>query len=114
MSFEIGPVPPVQPGGVGRRVAAATPPFSLDLARTAAPQDAAVLSLPASPPTEVLDAIGDAAERAAELRADNRELHFHEDQETRRVIVEIRDLEGNVIRTIPPSHALNVMAGAAL
>jgi flagellar protein FlaG len=114
MSFEIGPVPPVQPGGVARRVPAATHGFSLDLARPAVPQDAAVLSLAAAPPTEVLDAIGAAAERAAELRADNRELHFHKDQESGRVIVEVRDLEGNVIRTIPPSHALNIMAGAAL
>ena len=30
------------------------------------------------------------------------------------VSVEVRDLAGNVIRTIPPSHALNVMAGATL
>jgi hypothetical protein len=30
------------------------------------------------------------------------------------VIVEVRDLEGNVIGTIPPSKALAVMAGAAL
>ena len=115
MSFEIGPIPPVQPGGVSRRVPAATPGFSLDLARPAAPQDAAMLSLAAAaPPTEVLDAIGAAAQRAAELRADNRELHFHKDEETGRVIVEVRNLEGNVIRTIPPSHALNIMAGAAL
>jgi hypothetical protein len=30
------------------------------------------------------------------------------------VIVEVRDLEGHVIRTIPPSEALDVMAGAAI
>jgi hypothetical protein len=30
------------------------------------------------------------------------------------VIVEVRDLEGNVLRAIPPSAALSVMAGAAL
>ena len=114
MSFEIGPVPPIQPGSLARRIPAATPGFSLDLARPAAPRDAAVLSLPASPPTEVLDAIGAAAERAAELRANNRELHFHKDHESGRVIVEVRDLEGNVIRTIPPSHALKIIAGAAV
>jgi flagellar protein FlaG len=114
MSFEIGPLQPVQ--GVARtQRTTPTPGFSLDLARTSEPapvRDTAVLSLPASPPPEVLDAIGAAAERAAELRAANRELHFHKDKESGRVIVEVRDLDGNVIRTIPPSEALNVMSGA--
>jgi hypothetical protein len=116
MSFEIGPVPPVSPGGASRRAAAATPGFALDLARPAAKpapaQDTALLSLPGSPPAGVLDAVGAAAARATELRAANRELHFRKDAESGRVIVEVRDLEGHVIRTIPPSHALDVMAGA--
>jgi FlaG protein len=116
MSFEIGPIPPVQPGGAPRRTVAATPGFSLDLARPVskapAAQDIALLSLPASPPAEALDAVGAAAARAAELRAANRELHFHKDEKSGRVIVEVRDLEGHVIRTIPPSRALDVMAGA--
>ena len=46
--------------------------------------------------------------------ADNRELHFSTDADTGRVIVQVRDLEGNVIRTIPPSHALHAMSGGAL
>jgi flagellar protein FlaG len=118
MSYEIGPISPIQPGGAPRRAVAATPGFSLDLARPVvkapAAQDAALLSLPAAPPTEVLDAVGAAAERAAELRAQNRELHFHKDKASGRVIVQVRDLEGHVIRTIPPSHALEVMSGAAV
>jgi hypothetical protein len=116
MSFEIGPLPPVAGVGGTGRTARTTPGFSLDLARrTSAPapvRDTAVLSLPASPPAEVLDAIGAAADRAAELRAANRELHFHKDEASGRVIVEVRDLDGNVIRTIPPSEALDVMSGA--
>jgi FlaG protein len=117
MSFEIGPLQPIQGVG-GTRRTAPTPGFSLDLARrTADPApvraDTAVLSLPAYPPAEVLDAVGAAAERAAELRRQNRELHFHKDEKSGRVIVEVRDLDGNVIRTIPPSEALAVMSGAA-
>jgi FlaG protein len=100
----------------GTRRTAPTPGFSLDLARRTSDstpvRDTAVLSLPATPPVEVLDAIGAAADRAAELRAANRELHFHKDETSGRVIVEVRDLEGNVIRTIPPSEALEVMSGA--
>jgi hypothetical protein len=118
MSFEIGPLQPIGGSSSARRVDAVTPGFSLDLARKpaqqAAPVDAAVVSLPASPPVEVREAIGAAAARAAELRAENRELHFRKDQRSGRVIVEVRDLSGNVIRTIPPSKALDVMAGAAI
>jgi hypothetical protein len=118
MSFDIGPLQPVQPTGAARRTAPVSTGFSLDLARRtpeAAPvADTAVLSLPASPPTEVLDAIGAAAARAAELRAENRELHFRKDETSGRVIVEVRDLAGNVIRTIPPSKVLDVMSGAGI
>jgi hypothetical protein len=118
MTFEIGPVPPIQPGGAARRAVAATPGFSLDLARPVAKpapaRDTALVSLSASPPAEVRDAIGAAAARAAELRAANRELHFHKDEKTGRVIVQVRDLDGRVIRTIPPSEALDVLSGRPL
>ena len=30
------------------------------------------------------------------------------------MIIEVRDLDGNVIRTIPPSEALDVLAGGEL
>ena len=73
--------------------------------------DAAVISLPPSPPPEVLDEVAIARDRAAELAASNRELHFSVDEATNRVIVQVRDLEGNVIRTIPPSEALAVLSG---
>jgi hypothetical protein len=116
MSFEIGPLQPIGRGTPAvRRADAVTPGFSLDLAASKAPAaDAAVVSLPASPPEEVRNAVGAAAARAAELRAQNRELHFEKDPSSGRVIIEVRDLAGNVIRTIPPSRALDIMAGAAL
>jgi uncharacterized FlaG/YvyC family protein len=55
-----------------------------------------------------------AAARAEELARANRELHFEKDQASGRIIVQVRDLEGNVLRTIPPSSALDVMSGAGL
>ena len=114
MSFEIGPLPPVQPGVAPRRPApAASADFPAQLSRASAPAgDVAVISLPPSPPPEVLDEVAAARDRAAELAASNRELHFHEDEETGRVIIQVRDLAGNVLRTIPPSEALAVMSGA--
>jgi flagellar protein FlaG len=47
-----------------------------------------------------------------ELQAQNRELHFSRDEVTNRVVIEVRDLDGNVIRTIPPSKALDILSGA--
>jgi FlaG protein len=116
MSFEIGPLPPVTPGYAPQRTAPATSAdFSVTLANATAPKgDVAVISLPPTPPDEVLDEVARARDRAAELAADNRELHFSTDAKSGRVIVQVRDLEGNVIRTIPPSDALLVMSGAPL
>ena len=119
MSFEIGPLQPIgRDTPAPRRIDAVTPGFSLDLARrkaeTPATAQAASSHVPETPPVEVRDAIGAAAARAAELRSENRELHFHKDESSGRVIVQVRDLAGNVIRTIPPSRALDIMAGAAV
>jgi hypothetical protein len=114
MSLDIGNLPPVQ-----RPVAITRPDtkrFSLDLARTPAPvaTDTVELSLPAFPPAEILDEIGAAADRVDEMAAADRELHFRKDKESGRVIIEVRDFEGIVLRTIPPSEALNVLAGGTL
>jgi hypothetical protein len=116
MSFEIGHLPPVTGGLAARRPAPApTADFSVTLARASEPKgDVAVISLPPSPPPELLDEVAAARDRAAELAANNRELHFSRDESTGRVIVQVRDLQGNVIRTIPPSHALHVMSGGGL
>ena len=59
----------------------------------------------------MLDEVAAARDRAAELAANNRELHFSMDEESNRIVVQVRDLAGNVIRTIPPSEALAVMSG---
>ena len=72
-----------------------------------------VSTLPASPPPVVLEDMHAAARVAQELRAQQRELHF-EPTGNGRVIVQVRDLDGNVIRTIPPAHALEIAAGAPL
>ena len=71
--------------------------------------------LPVSaPPPEVLHEVDRAAERADDLWRDGYELHFEVDEESGRVAVRVRDLDGDVIRTIAPSEALDVMAGKPL
>jgi flagellar protein FlaG len=72
-----------------------------------------VSTLPASPPPAVLEDMHAAARVYQELRSLKRELHF-EVTEGGNVAVQVRDLDGNVIRTISPSRALEVAAGAPL
>ena len=77
--------------------------------------DVVVGDIPPAPPKEVRDQVDQAAEIAKKMADANppRELHFSMDDETNRVVIEVRDLDGNVIRTIPPSHALQIMSGQA-
>ena len=70
--------------------------------------------VPPAPTAEAREMVDRAAERVEQLHADDRELHFSREEGTNRVIIEVRDLDGNVIKTIPPSKALDVMSGAEL
>jgi hypothetical protein len=67
--------------------------------------------IPAEPPPDALREVDRAAARAEELWNERRELHFEVDDKSGRVVVQVRDLDGNVIRTIPPSEALDVLSG---
>ena len=116
MSFEIGRVngAAAQPLTPPQRPVAHGAGFGAVLAGVSAKADIATVGVPASPPPDVLSQVQAAGRRAAELAAQHRELHFEKDPSSGRVIVQVRDLDGNVLRTIPPSHALAVMSGAAL
>jgi len=72
--------------------------------------------IPAGPPPEVLEAIDAAGRVARELHANGRELRFTPPApgEGGRVKVELRDLDGNVLREIPPSELLDATTGAPL
>lgn len=106
-------IPPIQ-GGVERTEA---PPRSTPAPQAsfgAALDDAVnVSTLPASPPPAVLEDMHAAARVAEQLHEQSRELHF-EVTATGRVAVQVRDLDGNVIRTIPVVKALEIAGGAAL
>ncbi len=79
-------------------------------------QDEGTIVSPVPPaPTEEARAMVDrAAERVKELHAANRELHFSQDEDSGRVVIEVRDLDGKLLKTIPPSKALDVMSGGDL
>jgi hypothetical protein len=121
MTFEIGPTSlprPAQGVAPSRSVAPATGPSFQAALQSVMPSprvDSAHLSGVGRPPEEVLDAIGVAADRVDELAGRDRELHFHTDEDTGRVVVQVRDLtSGEVIRIIPPSGALTVLSGGTL
>ena len=111
MSFE---VPPVN--------GASQVPANAPVARTDKPQaangkdaDAGQLDMiPSNPPEELYPQIDAAAQRVDELKAEGRELHFSYNNAEKRVQIEVRDLKGNVLRTIPPSKALSVATGDKL
>jgi flagellar protein FlaG len=115
MSLPIGRFTPYQAlaasplAGVGASAAAADPRAA---AATAA--DALVDAVPPAPTDEAREMVDRAAQVVDDLYKSNRELHFSVDKTTNRVVIEVRDLEGNVLKTIPPAKALDVMSGAEL
>jgi len=110
MSFEVPPVSSAQ-------VPAAQPVDRTDKPQAVNGKDADAVQLdmiPSSPPAELHDQIDAAAKRVDELKAEGRELHFSYNEQSKRVQIEVRDLKGNVLRTIPPSKALSVATGGKL
>jgi len=69
------------------------------------------IGVPSTPPEAVRAQVQEAAQVAARMALDNRELHFEKDERSGRIIVQVRDLRGTVIRTIPPSSALELLTG---
>ncbi|HET6549680.1 MAG TPA: flagellar protein FlaG [Solirubrobacter sp.] len=116
MTLQIGRFTPYEhlaTSALGRAVTQPTPDVELTLAG-ARERDTIVGEVPPAPTAEAREMVDLAAERVDELRAQGRELHFTYDDEENRVVIAVRDLEGNVIKTIPPSKALDIMSGAEL
>ena len=115
MSFSIGSVPgpharmaPVQGPGA---------PNKTDAARHPAVPDAVTVdvnAIPASPPAEVLDAMGVAAAAHDRLAAIDRGLSFKVDDATGKVTVEVHDADGKLLFTVPGSKALEIASGGSL
>jgi flagellar protein FlaG len=112
MSFALPPV-----GSEGAASGAAGPPptapparagFSQALEDAQAPD--AQETAPPVPPAAVQADLA-AARRYEELRSMGRELHFRVEEDGQ-VVVDVCDLEGQVMRTVPPSEALAIIDGA--
>jgi hypothetical protein len=105
MSLDVAPIGPLDPGKA--------PDVAPRAARLPAREDASAVSagaIPATPPDEVLDALGAAADRHGELLAQGRELRFEADDRGG-VQIELLDGDGNVLRAVSASEALDVATG---
>lgn len=71
-------------------------------------------TIPASPPAEVLDALGTAADAYDRLKTAGRRLHFETDPATGRLTIQLLDDDANVLTTLPPSKVLDLADGAPL
>ena len=108
MDFNLPPLGGVERAAQAQRHQGVKAPASVDPAVAVT-----VDTLPASPPDSVLEEMFAASRVADTLHEQGRELHF-EPTGNGRVVVEVRDIDGNVIRTIPAGKALDVAAGAPL
>ena len=112
MSFDLSGVDPIRAARVAaERPAAPVPGAGGDFAdalRRQAPA-ARVDAIPAAPPPEVHAEMLAAQRAIRDMRARGRELHFEMDGG--RVRIELRDLDGNVIKQIPATRALDIATG---
>jgi hypothetical protein len=111
MSYDIG--------SVGRTPATAP----AQKARTSAPvqtqtapsaDTVTVDTIPASPPPEVESAIGVANQAYHNLKSEGSELRFKINEATGKLTVEVHDVHGNVMFTVPASTVLDVASGQPL
>ena len=111
MSFDIGSVgrtPAASPAAGSSRPAAAPSPSAHEA------DTVTVDTIPASPPDEVHDAIGVANQAYHNLKASGSELRFKVNEATGKLSVEVHDVHGNLMFTVPAITALDVASGASL
>ena len=71
--------------------------------------DATVDAIPAAPPPEVMDEVLAAQRAIQEMHDRGRTLHFSMD--SGRVKILLQDLDGNIIREVPSSKAVDIARG---
>jgi hypothetical protein len=115
MSFDLNAVDPIRAAHVAPERSAAPAKGQAggfaDALKATAGVDR-VDAIPASPPPEVVAEMLAAQRAIDEMHARGRTLHFAMDGP--RVRIEVHDLDGNVLKEIPPSRALEVATGRAV
>jgi hypothetical protein len=110
MSFDLSGIDPLRAARIAAdrpagRVAGAGGGFADALRARSDSVDA----IPTAPPPEVMDEVLAAQKAIEDMHARGRQLHFEMD--AGRVKILLQDLDGNTLREIPASHALEVAGG---
>jgi hypothetical protein len=71
-------------------------------------------TFPSSPPPEVHDAMAVAAQSYDKLQQAGKQLSFQVNDATGKLTVEVHDLSGNLLFTVPASKALDIAGGGSL
>jgi hypothetical protein len=112
MSFDLSAIDPLRAGRIAPEAAPARTAGDGAFADALKAQTDRVDAIPASPPKEVMDEVL-AAQRAIEdMHARGRTLHFEMD--SGRVKILLQDLDGNVLKQIPGTKALEISTGRAV
>jgi len=110
MSFDLSAIDPLRAGYVAPERRAARPAGDNVFADALKAQtDVRVDTIPSSPPKEVIDDVLAAQKVIEEMHARGRTLHFEMD--AGRVKILLQDLDGNTLRRIPPTEALEISTG---
>jgi hypothetical protein len=111
MSFDIGQVGRT-PATAPTQTARSSGPATVSSAQGA--DTVTVDTVPASPPPEVHAAIGVANQAYHNLQASGSEMRFKVNEATGKLTVEIHDVHGNLLFTVPASTVLDVASGQPL
>jgi hypothetical protein len=112
MSFDLSAIDPLRTGRVAPGPTAVRRAGDAGFADALKAQaDDAVRNdaIPASPPKEVMDEVLAAQKAIEEMHSRGRMLHFEMD--AGRVKILLQDLDGNTLRRIPASEALEISSG---
>jgi hypothetical protein len=111
MSFDLSAIDPLRAGRVAPEPTAARKTGDGGFADALKAQSDAVRNdaIPASPPKEVMDEVLAAQKAIEEMHSRGRTLHFEMD--AGRVKILLQDLDGNTLRRIPASEALEISCG---
>jgi hypothetical protein len=114
MSFNISSVGPGQakPVSSSGEVRAQRPAPTAPA--TAADASVRVDTFPSEPPPEVHAAMSVASDAYDKLQAADRQLSFQLDSGTGKLRIEVHDLRGQVLFTVPAAKALAIASGASL
>jgi hypothetical protein len=112
MSFDLSAIDPLRAGRVAPEPTGARPAGDAGFADALKAQHADAVrndAIPASPPKEVMDEILAAQQAIEDMHSRRRTLHFEMD--AGRVKILLQDLDGNTLRRIPPTEALEISSG---